>query len=59
MFLEYAHFGQEHYITSFGRHVTDPAEIQKWHRREMWGFVPLYLLKIVSGFPTLLLFLIR
>jgi hypothetical protein len=24
-------------------------ELRKWHRREAWGFIPLYLYKVVAG----------
>ena len=48
-FLEYVHAGKERFITSFGRVLTDEADIRKWHRIEGAGFVPLYLYKVLAG----------
>lgn len=51
-FLDYAHAGQEHFITSFGRIVSDPVQVRRWHRIEGFGFVPLYLYKLGAGVLT-------
>lgn len=48
-FLEYHHFGQEHYLTSLGRHVQGLEDISRARRVETFGFLPLYLWKIVAG----------
>ncbi len=48
-FLEYHHFGEEHYLTSWGRHVSSTMEISKARRVETFGFLPLYLWKLVAG----------
>ena len=48
-FLEYHHFGKELYLTSLGRHVQGMDDISKARRLETFGFLPLYLWKIVAG----------
>lgn len=48
-FLEYQHTGRERFITTFGKVLSDDAEIKRWHRIEGLGFLPLYLYKICAG----------
>lgn len=48
-FLEYRHFGEEHYLTSLGREVTDFQAISKARRVETLAFLPLYLWKVIAG----------
>jgi hypothetical protein len=48
-FLGYTHCGPEAFITSLGRLVTDPKEVRRWHRLEGWGFLPLYVYKVIVG----------
>lgn len=48
-FLEYSHFGDEHYLTSLGQEVCGDEGIRRARRAETLGFLPLYLLKLVAG----------
>lgn len=48
-FLNYCHVGGEQYINAFGTVHSEPAAIRRWHTIEGFGFVPLYLYKIVQG----------
>ncbi|BDA50872.1 probable feruloyl esterase A at C-terminar half [Coccomyxa sp. Obi] len=47
--LQYADAGQEVFVTSTGRVLFDPKEVKRWHNIEGWGFIPLYLYKLVAG----------
>ncbi|KAK9808596.1 hypothetical protein WJX72_000227 [[Myrmecia] bisecta] len=47
--LEYTHFGEERFLTTFGQLLDDPKQITKWRRREAWGFLPLGFYKIGHG----------
>ena len=48
-FLEYRHFGEEHYLTSLGREVRGQKDIAGARRVETLGFLPLYMWKLVAG----------
>jgi len=48
-FLEYYHFGEEHYLTSWGREVVGDAAVRRARGLEAIGFLPLYLWKLGAG----------
>ena len=52
-FLLYEHFPREVYLSSFGQLVSDTKEIEKWHKREAWGYLPIQLYKIIGNLITL------
>ena len=48
-FLTYRHVGIEHYLTTFGRVLTEQEAVKRWHLIEGLGFVPLQLYKVGRG----------
>ena len=52
-FLLYEHFPTEIYLSSFGQLVLDAQDIQKWHKNEAWGYLPIQLYKTVGNLITL------
>lgn len=47
--IGYEHPAEELYISSVGGLHRGAADLKKWHRIESFGFLPLYLYKVVNG----------